>query len=350
MNAEHKEQSVPAAGLFGGLRTWASRNPATERLVAEAQQYAQAKGEQLLRGAGQRLVGAIERAGTGAAIDQATNEAAGTTAKGGSPVRSLLSGATGAVRSVLGQGGQDDEGAEAPASGRTSTNIIEDIDVGVPVSVAYNQWTQFQEFSDFIKGVEGIDAADEVKSTWRVKVGPSRRSWEGEITEQIPDRRIAWTSQGAKGSTKGVVSFHPLADDLTRVMVVMEYTPVGPVERIGDMMRLQLRRVRLDLREYKKFISMRSEETGAWRGEIRDGRVVGAVEAPEEVAPEDEAPEEGAPEEEAPEEEGAEEAEGPQVQAEETEHPAAGGSSSQEAVPQQDGEREQPGRAARARR
>jgi len=215
-------------------------------------------------------------------MGEAAKQAAGDFLKGGSPARSLLSGATGAVRSAFGRDGQDGGGGTQSKGGQRTTNIIEDIDVGVPISVAYNQWTQFQEFSDFMKGVEGVDANEEVKSNWRLKVGPSRRSWEATITEQIPDRRIGWTSQGAKGSTKGIVSFHPLADDLTRVMVVMEYTPVGPVERIGDMMRLQLRRVRLDLREYKKFVSMRNEETGSWRGEIRDGEVVTAEEAEEE--------------------------------------------------------------------
>jgi uncharacterized membrane protein len=283
MNAEQKGDAVPAAGLLGGLRSWASGNPATERLVSAAGQYAQAKGEKLLRGAGQRLVGAIERAGSGSPLDEAAKQAAGSVLKGGSPAKSLLSGATGAVKSVFGRDGQDGGGGGGQSKGgQRATNIIEDIDVGVPISVAYNQWTQFQEFSDFMKGVEGVDADDEVKSNWRLKVGPSRRSWEATITEQIPDRRIGWTSQGAKGSTKGVVSFHPLADDLTRVVVVLEYTPVGPVERIGDMMRLQLRRVRLDLREYKKFVAMRNEETGAWRGEIRDGEVVTAGEAEEE--------------------------------------------------------------------
>jgi uncharacterized membrane protein len=246
------------SGILGGIG---------RLLLKEAQDYAEARGERLLRSLGQRVVGTLEGTGGGggSAVGQGAREAAGALAKGESPVKSVASGVTGTVKGALGRGG----------GVRKSTNIIEDVDVGVPISTAYNQWTQFQEFASFMKGVEGVDQSDELKTNWRLKIGLSRRSWEGSITEQVPDRRIAWTSQGAKGSTKGVVTFHPLADDLTKVIVVMEYTAVGPFEKVGNMMRLQLRRVRLDLREFKKFVSMRGEETGAWRGEIRDGEVVG---------------------------------------------------------------------------
>ena len=251
-----------------------------QQLASAGQQYVEARGEQLLRNAGQRLTGVIDNMGDGSITGQATKEAAKQFVQGGSPAKAIMSGATGAVKSMFGgnggsggDGGGGDGGGKGAGS-RKSTNIIEDIDVGVPLSVAYNQWTQFQEFASFMKGVEGVDVRDEIESNWRLKIGLSRRSWAGYITEEVPDRRIAWTSQGAKGSTKGVVSFHPLADDLTKVIVVMEYTAVGPFEKVGNMMRLQLRRVRLDLREFKKFISMQNEETGSWRGEIRDGEVV----------------------------------------------------------------------------
>jgi uncharacterized membrane protein len=262
MNAKANEDK--GGGLLGHI---------TQRLASEAEQYLQAQGEKVLRNAGQRLTGFIDNLGDGSMQGEATKEAAKQFVQGGSPTKAVLSGAAGAVKSVFGQngkGGGDGKGAGS----RKSTNIIEDIDVGVPLSVAYNQWTQFQEFASFMKGVEGVDVKDEIESNWRLKIGLSRRSWEGQITEEVPDRRIGWTSQGAKGSTKGVISFHPLADDLTKVIVVIEYTAAGPFEKVGNMMRLQLRRVRLDLREFKKFISMQNEETGSWRGEIRDGEVV----------------------------------------------------------------------------
>jgi uncharacterized membrane protein len=158
--------------------------------------------------------------------------------------------------------------------------IIEDIHDGVPVDVAYDQWTQFQEFGSFTKGVESVEQADEVTTNWRAKVFKSRRSWKASVTEQIPDRRIAWTSQGAKGSTKGVVTFHPLADDLTQVLLVIEYYPQGLFEKTGNIWRAQGRRARLDLKHFRRFVMMRGEATGSWRGEIRDGEV---VRSPEEV-------------------------------------------------------------------
>ncbi|WP_242424700.1 SRPBCC family protein, partial [Frankia sp. EI5c] len=144
----------------------------------------------------------------------------------------------------------------------------------VPVSVAYDQWTQFPEFAKFMKGVEAVEAKSETEQNWRVKVFRSRRSWQAKVTEQIPDRRIAWTSEGAKGSTKGAITFHPLADDLTRVMLAMEYYPSGFFEKTGNLWRAGGRRARLDLKNFRRFVMLRGEATGSWRGEIRDGEVV----------------------------------------------------------------------------
>jgi uncharacterized membrane protein len=302
----------------------------TQQLASAAQQYAEARGEELLRSAGQRLTGVIDNLGDGSMKGEATKEAAKEFVQGGSPAKAILSGATGAVKSIFGgngSGGDGGGGGGGKGKGaRKSTNIIEDIDVGVPLSVAYNQWTQFQEFASFMKGVEGVDVTDEVQSNWRLKIGLSRRSWGGQIDEEVPDRRIAWTSQGSKGSTKGVVSFHPLADDLTKVIVVMEYTAVGPFEKVGNMMRLQLRRVRLDLREFKKFISMQNEETGSWRGEIRDGEVVRQ------------------PDEEEQQPEGAEDEEQPEAEAEESEEGATAeaGEDSDVQGSEESGEAEEP--------
>jgi hypothetical protein len=113
-----------------------------------------------------------------------------------------------------------------------------------------------------------------VTTNWRAKVFKSRRTWKATVTEQIPDRKIAWTSEGAKGSTKGVVTFHPLADDLTQVLLVLEYNPQGLFEKTGNLWRAQGRRARLDLKNFRRFIMTRGEATGSWRGEIRDGEVV----------------------------------------------------------------------------
>jgi uncharacterized membrane protein len=236
----------------------------------------------------------------------------------------VTSGVKGMAQKVFGGGG----GKKGRGGGK-STNIIEDIDVGVPVSTAYNQWTQYHDFGGFMKGVEGVDdhEEDETKSNWHLKIGPSRRTWQATTTEQIPDRRIVWESQGAKGSTKGVVTFHPLADDLTRVIVAMEYTAAGLFEKTGNMMRLQLRRVRLDLREYKKFITMQAQETGEWRGEIRDGEVVSEGEQGQDDGRDEEAPQAEASEqdEQQPVDESESESEESESEKEEEREPAASG-------------------------
>jgi hypothetical protein len=143
----------------------------------------------------------------------------------------------------------------------------------VPVSTAYNQWTQFTEFAKFMKGVESVEQVSETETNWRAKVFKSRRTWKATIQEQVPDERIVWTSEGGKGSTKGVVTFHPLADNLTRVLLTLEYFPSGVMEKTGNLWRAAGRRARLDLKNFRKFVMLEGQETGEWRGEIRDGKV-----------------------------------------------------------------------------
>lgn len=151
---------------------------------------------------------------------------------------------------------------------------MEYVDVGVPLRTAYDQWTQFQDFSTFAKGVKSANRADDTTSDWQLKVFWSNRSWKAHTTEQIPDDRIAWTSEGAKGTTKGVISFHELADSLTRVLLVIEYYPKGLFEKTGNIWRAQGRRARLDLKNYVRFVTIKGEAEDGWRGEIRDGEVV----------------------------------------------------------------------------
>ncbi|WP_432041340.1 SRPBCC family protein [Streptomyces cadmiisoli] len=159
-------------------------------------------------------------------------------------------------------------------SGAKSLTIIEDIDVGVPVRDAYDQWTQFTEFSSMTKGVVDVEQQDETRTQWQVKIAKASRAFTGTIIEQVPDERIAWTSEGAKGTTKGVVTFHPLGENLTKVLLVLEYYPKGIIEKTGGLVRAQGRRTRLDLKLFRKFVMMRGEATGGWRGEIREGEVV----------------------------------------------------------------------------
>lgn len=177
------------------------------------------------------------------------------------------------------------------SGGKKIINIIEDIDVGVPVREAYDQWTEFQKFSSFAKGVTSAEQNDDTTSQWRFKIFWSNRSMKATVTEQIPDERIAWTTDGAKGTIKGVVTFHELAPSLTKVLLVIEYYPAGLFEKTGNIWRAQGRRARLDLKHFRRFITMAGQASGdGWRGEIRDGEV---VRSPEQVR-EDEDEDEGA--------------------------------------------------------
>ena len=157
------------------------------------------------------------------------------------------------------------------------TNIIEQIDIGAPVRVVYNQWTQFQDFSGFMKKVESVDQKDETEVIFKAQVLWSHRSWKGSIIEQVPDRRIVWRSSGEKGRVDGAVTFHEIGPELTRVLVVLEYYPQGLFERTGNLWRAQGRRVRLELKHFRRHVMtdalLHPDEVEGWRGEIHDGDV-----------------------------------------------------------------------------
>jgi uncharacterized membrane protein len=147
------------------------------------------------------------------------------------------------------------------------STIEKAIDVNVPASTAYNQWTQFEQFPHFMEGVEQVRQIGDKHLQWRVNVGGKPKEFETEITEQIPDKRIAWRTRGGTGNA-GVVTFHHLNDQMTRIMVQMEYQPEGVVEKAGDMLGVASRRVQGDLERFKEFVERRGTETGAWRGKI----------------------------------------------------------------------------------
>jgi uncharacterized membrane protein len=152
------------------------------------------------------------------------------------------------------------------------STIEQSIDVNVPVSTAYNQWTQFEEFPRFMEGVETVRQLDHQRLHWRAKIGGKVEEWDAVITEQHPDERIAWKNTTGAANA-GVVTFHRLADNKTRVMLQMEYDPQGVVENLGDLLGVVSRRVANDLERFKEFIEARGQETGAWRGEVeRPGR------------------------------------------------------------------------------
>jgi uncharacterized membrane protein len=150
------------------------------------------------------------------------------------------------------------------------SQIIESVDVGVPVRTAYDQWTQFEEFPLFMEGVEKVEQVDDTQIAWTANIDGIQKSWVAEITEQIPDERIAWRAiEGAQNA--GVVTFDRLADDRTRVTLQLDVEPEGPVEKVGDALGFVARRARGDMERFKRFIESRGTETGAWRGTVSQG-------------------------------------------------------------------------------
>ena len=145
--------------------------------------------------------------------------------------------------------------------------IEESIDIAVPVSTAYNQWTQFESFPQFMEGVDRVEQLGDTRLHWVADIGGQTREWDAEITEQHPDERVAWKALGDEGPN-GVVTFHELDDARTKVMLQMAYEPDGAKESIGSAFGLDSRRVKGDLESFKEFIEERGAETGAWRGDV----------------------------------------------------------------------------------
>ncbi|MEU8193000.1 SRPBCC family protein [Microbispora amethystogenes] len=276
-------------------------------------------GQGLLRSLADRL-GATGGGGLLGTLTEALTEGGG--GGGSHPVRAaLFAYGKEKIKGLFGGGGK---GKGRKGKKLKLTNIVESLDVGAPIRVVYNQWTQFEDWPGFMKKVETVEQKSDEKLAWKAQVWWSHRTWESTIVEQIPDSRIVWRSQGPKGWPDGSVTFHEITPEMTRVLLVIEYNPQGLFERIGNLWRAQGRRVRLEFKHFRRHVMnntlLHADEIEGWRGEIRDSKVVkdhetalreereeeegeeAREEAPEEAAEAaEEAPEEGA-------EEGAEEA------------------------------------------
>ena len=146
-------------------------------------------------------------------------------------------------------------------------SVVESIDVKVPVSTAYNQWTQFEEFPRFMEGVKSVTQTDDTHLHWAADVGGKEKEWDAEITEQHPDERVAWNAtSGAENS--GVVTFHRIDDETTRVTLQLDADPEGLVENVGTALGFLDRRVKGDLERFKEYIDSKGAESGAWRGDV----------------------------------------------------------------------------------
>jgi uncharacterized membrane protein len=148
------------------------------------------------------------------------------------------------------------------------SSVQETVDVDVPVSTAYNQWTQFESFPYFMEGVESVVQLDDTHSRWVTKVAGVRREFDTEITEQRADKKIAWRTVGGDVEHAGVVTFQPLSVASTRVAIQLDWSPQGVAEKAGAAAQVDDRQVKADAKRFKEFIEERGRETGAWRGEV----------------------------------------------------------------------------------
>ncbi len=150
---------------------------------------------------------------------------------------------------------------------------IEDtIDVQVPVQQAYNQWTQFEDFPKFMEGIQSVQQLDDTHVQWVAEIRGESRQWTTEITEQRPDEKVAWKTIEGEVKNDGVVTFEPMGDAQTRVNVQMDVESDSTAENVaGDLLGVVKSQVRGDLKRFKQLIENRDEETGAWRGDVREG-------------------------------------------------------------------------------
>jgi uncharacterized membrane protein len=152
------------------------------------------------------------------------------------------------------------------------STVEQSIDIDVPVRVAYDQWTQFESFPEFMDGVEEVRQIDDTHLHWRAKVGGKEVEWDAVITEQLPDERVAWKATDGKANA-GVVTFHRLSDDSSRIMVQIEHESEGVMEKVGSALGADKHEVKNSLERFKELVERRGSATGAWRGKVEGGRV-----------------------------------------------------------------------------
>ncbi|MGR0320673.1 SRPBCC family protein [Agromyces sp. ZXT2-3] len=152
-----------------------------------------------------------------------------------------------------------------------STTVTADIEVDVPIRVAYDQWTQFESFPHFMSGVDSVRQLDDSTTHWVVSIGGATREFDADISDQVPDDHVAWHSTTAEVHHRGRVQFRPVTADRTRVDVTLEWEPEGFVEEAGAALGFDDRQVEHDLKKFKEFIESRELPTGAWRGEVHQG-------------------------------------------------------------------------------
>ncbi len=212
----------------------------------------------------------------GSVTGSAATEAGKAIVQGDNPIMGGLKGAASGIKDKITGG----SGKGGKGSSKKPVNIYETIDVGVPLKVAYNQWTEYEAFTNFTRKVHKATAQQEesAETKWGAKIFLSSREWTSTTMKQIPDERIVWESEGPKGYPNGSVTFHELSPTMTRIVLVIEYYPKGLFEKTGNIWRAQGRRVRSDFKQFPRHVMTRTilhaDEVEGWRGRIEDGEVV----------------------------------------------------------------------------
>jgi uncharacterized membrane protein len=258
----------------------------TDRLKSEARSLVGALGDRAVASLRGKVEGATGRLtdyaeGGGGPGMMAALTGARNLAEGKSPGRSMLgAGMAGLKEKITGLFGRRGGGKRGGQRKLKLTNIVETVDVGVPLRPTYNQWTAYSDFPKFTKKVESVDQnkEEENKTNWKAQVFWSHRTWEATVLEQVPDERIIWRSKGQKGHVDGAVSFHEVTPNLTRILLVLEYHPQGMFERTANLWRAQGRRARLELKHFRRHMMteglLHADEVEGWRGTVHDGEVV----------------------------------------------------------------------------
>jgi predicted PurR-regulated permease PerM/uncharacterized membrane protein len=166
-----------------------------------------------------------------------------------------------------GRGGRSRDDDSTPQEATPMSTVEKSIEVKLPVSTVYNQWTQFEEFPQFMEGVERVTQLDDTRLHWVAEIAGAVREWDAEIVDQQPDQRIAWRSIDGAGNG-GIVTFSPVGAEATRVSLQMQFEPEGLAETVGDKLGFVSKQAEGDLKRFKSFIEERGNETGAWRGQV----------------------------------------------------------------------------------
>ncbi|MEU9146700.1 SRPBCC family protein [Streptomyces sp. NPDC048349] len=267
-------------------------SPAAERAMEELERYVMAQAERILVAAGRTMgrstahLNAIAD-GSSPGFRALALEGARRIRKGRGPLRAVVGAGAEQAKDKAAHALRDRLAGRGAQPGRGKPLVIlESVDVGVPVKDAYDQWIRYRHFPEFARAVtsaEERDGGDETTGDGNAEAAWSRRNRTVHVIDQVPEERIVWHSEGDEGTLRGAVTFHELAVDLTRVLLVIQYHPRGLRQKTATLWRAQSRRVRRDLKDYARFLTLEDGHPDGRRGEVHDGERVDSPEEPDEI-------------------------------------------------------------------